>query len=122
MNLIKSIFKFRCPQCRKGKLFINNNPYRLRQLNKMYDNCHVCNLKFSIEPGFYQGAAYVSYALQVLNSLIIFNILYWLLDIYWQQIVYYIFGSIVLLTPYIVVLSRTIWLYLFVSFDPNKKQ
>ena len=122
MNLIKSIFKFRCPQCRKGKLFINNNPYRLRQLNKMYDNCHVCNLKFSIEPGFYQGAAYVSYALQVLNSLIIFNILYWILDVNWQQIVYYIFGSIVLLTPYIVVLSRAIWLYLFVSFDTKKKQ
>ena len=56
------------------------------------------------------------------SSSVITNILYWVLDIYWQQIVYYIFGSIVLLTPYIVVLSRTIWLYLFVSSDSKKKQ
>ena len=32
----------------------------------MNDNCSVCQQKFVIEPGFYLGAAYVSYALQVM--------------------------------------------------------
>ena len=38
----------------------------------MHKRCDNCNLKFSIEPGFFQGAAYVSYGLQVLSSLIVF--------------------------------------------------
>ena len=73
MNLLKSIFKFKCPRCRVGNLFLNNNPYILRDLNKMHERCDNCNLKFSIEPGFFQCAAYVSYGLQVLSSLNVFN-------------------------------------------------
>ena len=65
MNLIQSIFKFKCPSRRKGDLFISKNPCRLKHLNEMHERCSHCNLKYSIEPGFFQGAAYVSYALLV---------------------------------------------------------
>ena len=54
----------------------------------MHDRCDKCNLKFSIEPGFFQGAAYVSYELQILSSLIFFNSFFWLTNILWQNIVY----------------------------------
>ena len=116
MNLLKSIFKFKCPKCRVGNLFLNNNPYKLRDLNKMHERCDNCNLKFSIEPGFFQGAAYVSYGLQVLSSLIVFNGFFWLTNISWQNIVYILLFTVILATPYVVVLSRTIWLHMFISF------
>ena len=73
MSLIRSIYKFKCQRCRIGNLFLDNNPYILKDLNKMHDRCDKCNLKFSVEPGFYQWAAYVSFGLQVLSSLIVFN-------------------------------------------------
>lgn len=117
MKLIKSIFKFRCPNCRKGALFICKNPYSLKHLNKMYDRCSCCNIKYSIEPGFFQGAAYVSYALQVLNCLVIFNLLFWFNILHWKSILYIMLLSIVLVTPYVVVLSRCIWLYLFIPYQ-----
>ncbi len=116
MNLLKSIFKFKCPRCRVGNLFLNNNPYILRDLNKMHERCDNCNLKFSIEPGFFQGAAYVSYGLQVLSSLIVFNVFFWLTNILWQNIVYILLFTVILATPYVVVLSRTIWLHMFISY------
>ena len=116
MNLLKSILKFKCPSCRNGDLFICKNPYRLKYLNKMYERCSYCNLKYSLEPGFFQGAAYVSYALQVLNCLIIFNLLFWTNLVHWKVIVYIIIIFLVLITPYVVVLSRCIWLYLFIPY------
>ena len=115
MNLLKSIFKFKCPRCRVGNLFLNNNPYILRDLNKMHKRCDNCNLKFSIEPGFFQGAAYVSYGLQVLSSLIVFNCFFWLTNIRWQNIVYILLFTVILATPYVVILSRAIWLHMFIS-------
>ena len=86
----------------------------------MHKRCEKCNLKFSIEPGFYQGAAYVSYGFQVLNSLIFFNGLFWLSNIHWKNILYILLLTITLATPYVVVLSRTIWLYMFVPYNPKK--
>src|SRR3546814_4037395 len=35
------------------------------KFSKMNKNCPVCNLQFEIEPGFYWGAMYLSYALNV---------------------------------------------------------
>ena len=121
VNLLQSIVKFKCPSCRKGDLFICKNPYRLKQLNIMHERCPNCNIKYCIEPGFFQGAAYVSYALQVLNALIIFNLFFWLNIMHWKTIVYVILFSIIIFTPYVVVLSRCIWLYLFIPFKNKNK-
>ena len=119
MKLLYGIFTFKCPNCRKGDLFLQQ-PFRLRYLNKMHKRCSNCNLKYSIEPGFFQGAAYVSYGLQVINCLIVFNFFYWLTSIDWQIIVYLIIGFLVALSPYVVVLSRAIWLYMFVPYKSFK--
>ena len=81
----------------------------------MHKRCDNCNLKFSIEPGFFQGAAYVSYGLQVLSSLIVFNCFFWLTNIPWQNIVYILLFTVILATPYVVVLSRAIWLHMYIS-------
>lgn len=119
MTLLKSIFKFKCPRCREGNLFLNSNPYILKDLNKMHERCSKCNLKLSIEPGFYQGAAYVSYGLQVLNCLIVFNGFFWTTSIHWKNIFYILLFTILMAAPYVVVISRTIWLHIFISYNPK---
>ena len=63
-----SILGQKCPRCQEGPLFINKNPYKLKNWDKMHSDCPVCELHYEREPGFFQGAMYVSYALGVALS------------------------------------------------------
>ena len=60
-----SIFNGTCPQCHEEKMFKSNNPYKLKTIFDMHENCPNCGQKFTPEPGFYYGAMYVSYAFGV---------------------------------------------------------
>ena len=125
-NYFWTIFNQRCPHCRKGELFKVKNPYRLKTLFDMHDNCPVCGQRTEIEPGFYYGTSYVSYALTVAFSASTFvawweliglstedNRIFWWLSING--------GLMVLLQPYFMRLSRAIWLSFFVKYDDNWK-
>lgn len=59
----EAIVRCRCPRCRKGKMF--QYPAFHPKFAKMNKRCPVCNLQFEIEPGFFWGAMYFSYALNV---------------------------------------------------------
>ena len=60
-----SILKFKCPYCQEGDFYKSTNPYNFSSMSEVKDSCEKCNRKFSIEPGFYYGAMYVSYAFGV---------------------------------------------------------
>ena len=62
---LRSLLYCQCPQCHSGDLFVERNAYRLRRMADMNSKCTVCDEDFQREPGFYFGAAYVSYALTV---------------------------------------------------------
>jgi uncharacterized protein (DUF983 family) len=126
-NYFSTIFNQRCPHCRQGELFKVKNPYRLKTLFDMYDNCPVCGQRTEIEPGFYYGTSYVSYALTVAFSASTF-VAWWVLiglstkdnRIFWWL---GINGTLmVLLQPYFMRLSRAIWLSFFVTFVENWRQ
>jgi hypothetical protein len=56
-------------------MFSSNNPYRSLQADKileMPDECPVCKQKFDLEPGFWYGTGYVSYALAFAMSVTTF--------------------------------------------------
>ncbi len=55
----------RCPQCGQSYLFKEPNAHKLRTTAHMHKACTACGEDFEREPGFYFGAAYVSYALTV---------------------------------------------------------
>jgi len=55
-----SIFKYKCPHCHEGKFF-KGSPFK----GTVKESCDSCGRKFSVEPGFYQGSYYVTYALGV---------------------------------------------------------
>ena len=122
-GLIYSVLRNKCPRCRRGELFTHKNPYDLRQMMKMPEHCPVCGQPFEIEVGFYYGTGFVSYALAVLVSVISFaawkltlgmsledNRLFWWLGV----------NAILLLAlqPVLMRLSRAIWIYFFVWYDP----
>jgi uncharacterized protein (DUF983 family) len=64
-SIIYSVTKNKCPRCQEGDFFKNPNSYKLGTFTEMHVNCSSCGLKYEIEPGFFYGSMYVSYALNV---------------------------------------------------------
>ena len=117
---MKSILTGKCPQCKESNIFCVNNPYILKSLFLMPTFCGKCGLKFNREPGFFFGAMYVGYGLSI-AYLIIFYAVMWVLIPGFEVETFFIFGigSLLLLTPVIFKTSRSIWLSLFVKYDPD---
>src|SRR3982751_2442360 len=117
-NYYWSILTMRCPRCRRGPMFKDQNPFKSLKLSRifnMYDNCPVCGQKYDLEPGFWYGTGYVSYALAVALSGITF--VAWWLTIGVSTDDNRIFGwlifnavLIVVLQPWFMRLSRVIYL------------
>jgi hypothetical protein len=88
----------------------------------MHDKCPVCEQKYWLEPGFYYGAMYISYALTIALSVAVFvaMIVLWHFDILWYL------GlnatAILILFPPIFRVSRAIWISIFVKSDKTKIQ
>jgi hypothetical protein len=114
----------KCPRCRKGKMFAEPNPYKLKTTMKMHKECPVCKQPFDIEVGFYYGSSYVSYALSIAIS--VASLVAWWVFVglsmndnrffYWMG-----FNAVLLiaLQPVIMRLARTVWLAFFVRYDRN---
>lgn len=126
-NYLWSILAMRCPRCRRGPMFKDSNPYRnlsLKHISDMHDNCPVCGQKYDMEPGFWYGTGYVSYALAVAISVATF-VAWWVLigvSINDNRVMYwFITNSIVLVVaqPWMMRLSRVIYMRFFVNYDPE---
>ena len=116
---LESILKEKCPRCRKGDMFISPK-YHLRNFDKMYSVCKVCGLKYDIEPGFYTGAMFVSYAFSVAITIVVGFFLFIVFDdpdIY--IFVTAILATIILLFPVLFRYSRVIYLHIFGGIHYN---
>jgi hypothetical protein len=124
-NLLWSILTMRCPHCRRGPMFKDQNPYKnLKHIFNMYDNCPVCNQKYDLETGFWYGTGYVSYALAVAVSVATFIAWWVLIGVSTDDnriFAWLIFNGILLLLlqPWLMRLSRVIYIYIFVKYDPH---
>jgi hypothetical protein len=125
-GLMWSLFTMRCPRCRRGKMFNNNNPWNLKKVFSMPHHCSECGQPFELEPGFWYGTGYVSYALSVLYLIITFA-LWWIFIgfsvrdnrfFWWMGLAV---GSLILLQPWLMRISRVLYLYFFVKYDENYK-
>lgn len=45
--------------------------FKLKNFDKMPPECEVCGLRYEPEPGFYNGAMYISYAISVALTIIV---------------------------------------------------
>lgn len=112
-----SILTGTCPVCHIGKMYVDSNPYHLDQTLKMYKHCTHCNTKFKLEPSFFYGAMYVSYALGVALAIAIFIICYYFIGISRTATFIVIILSMIILLPVILRTSRNIWINIFLNFD-----
>lgn len=126
-NYYWSIFTMRCPRCRKGKMFKDSNAYKqlsLKHIFDMHENCAECGQQYDMEPGFWYGTGYVSYALAVAISTSTF-VAWWVLigistednRIFWWLFINSI--ALIVLQPWMVRLSRVIYMRFFVRYDEN---
>ncbi len=126
-NYYWSMLMMKCPRCRRGPMFKDPNPFRKLKLSyifNMYDNCPVCNQKYDLETGFWYGTGYVSYALAVAVSATTFvawlvligvstddNRIFWWLGLNALLLV--------VIQPWLMRLSRVIYMRFFVRYDEN---
>jgi len=115
----------RCPRCRRGKIFMNRNPYK-KGLLKMNETCPVCGQPTELEVGFYYGTAYVSYALTVAFSVATFLAWYVIFGFSIEDGDHRLFWWLginsvlmILLQPILMRMSRSMWLSWFVKYDPD---
>ena len=126
-SFLLSLFQNKCPRCREGKLFVGKSSWSLKKNLKMHKGCPICGQRTEIEVGFYYGTGYVSYALTVGLSLISFVL--WFMTIGMSvednRFFYWLIANaviLVLMQPYLMRLSRTIWLSFFVRYNPHWKE
>ncbi len=113
-----------CPRCRQGRLFKNPVSIGLKKNMAMHKNCEVCGQPTEKEPGFYYGTGYVSYALAVAISVATFVAWFILIgmSVHDNRFFYWLITNavvLVLLQPWLMRLSRSIWISWFVKYDPH---
>jgi uncharacterized protein (DUF983 family) len=118
---VYSVVNNKCPKCQEGNFFVSDHSYDLKNFSKMYESCPVCGEVYDPEPGFYFGAMYVSYAINVavmvavwVGTKIIFGDK---LGIWWMVLVSIIAG--LALTPLTFRWSRLGWINMFVKYDSS---
>ncbi len=117
---IYSILNNLCPRCHTASFWKYNNPYKNIFISNHYDigRCENCKLKFELEPGFWFGAMYVSYAI----SVFIFLLTWFCFDFFFNEmdIKYLIISNaliLFILTPVTYFFSRLIWINFFIHYD-----
>lgn len=121
VTYLKNILTQKCPRCHEGELF-THNWYDIKNNTKMTSSCSVCGQRTELEPGFYHGTGYVSYALTVGFSIITFVL--WILitkigfgdkRVFWWLAIDIV--SLIALQPWLMRISRLLWLSWFFHDD-----
>lgn len=118
-NKLYSVFNNKCPQCQEGRFFQHGITLHLKKNLMMDEHCESCGFKYMIEPSFFYGAMYVSYALTVAMAVVTFVVSY-LLGLGLVGSILAIFVVLVALTPLIMRISRLLYINMFVHFKEKK--
>jgi uncharacterized protein (DUF983 family) len=119
---VYSIFGNKCPRCLEGDFFILKNPF-WPGFEKMNDKCNVCDQKYNLETGFYYGAMYTSYIINVGIFVMAWVISYLLLPeeaSVWATVAITI-GIGLFMAPLTFRWSRLLWINFFVSHEHKLK-
>ncbi|MBL0343061.1 MAG: DUF983 domain-containing protein [Bacteroidetes bacterium] len=117
---IYSIINNKCPRCHTGDFFVFPNAYDLSSFSKMHKECPVCKLTYEPEPGYYFGAMYVSYAINVAVFVAVWvacAVLFEDLNVWYQVLASVVLGLV--LTPVTFRYARLGWINFFVRYDSS---
>ncbi|HET8885437.1 MAG TPA: DUF983 domain-containing protein [Salinimicrobium sp.] len=127
MNLFKylkgsklySIFTGTCPVCQEESMYLEDNPYKITQIFEMHERCSHCHTKYKIEPSFFFGAMYVSYAVGIAFAVPAFFISFFLFDLHLLWCFAVIVLTLMVFMPFIIRISRNIWINFFLNYKPR---
>jgi uncharacterized protein (DUF983 family) len=113
-----SIFKMKCPRCQVGGLY-ETSTLSFKKSFYMPEKCPHCGQKYSLEPGFYYGAMFISYIFTGFSIFGFFALFKFLLG--FDVFVSFILATIVLMSLFVWYfrISRAIWINFFIKY--NKK-
>ncbi len=111
-----SILTGTCPVCQEESMYKEQNPYKLGRIFEMHERCSNCGTKYKIEPSFFFGAMYVSYAVGIAFATAAFIITYFffgggLIDTFIAITI-----TLIVFMPIIMRVSRNIWINMFLHY------
>ena len=109
MSKISNILRCNCPHCGKVSMY-KTSVFNFLSFASMNEKCTSCDANFHPEPGYYLGAMYVSYFISsfvflitALISMVVFE--------FTLTKTFVLLGVLaILILPYTLRVSRTIWL------------
>ena len=116
---LNSILTGSCPRCQNENMYVDTNPLHLTMVLKMHENCRHCGLKYQIEPSFFYGAMYVSYGLNVAVGIAAFIVSFVFFGASIEQSFLAIVITLIVLFPFVLRLSRNLYINMFISYDPT---
>ena len=116
---LNSILTGSCPKCQEESMYVDTNPYHLKKIYDMHEECSHCGLHYQIEPSFFYGAMYVSYALTVAIGVAAFIIAKVFIGLDLIASFAAIILALLLLMPVTARLARNIYINIFVNFDKD---
>ena len=119
---LNSILTGSCPKCQNESMYSDKNPLHLTKVLKMNENCSHCGLKYQIEPSFFYGAMYVSYGLNVALGIAAFIVSFVFFGASIEQSFLAIVITLIVLFPFVLRLSRNLYINMFVSYDAKAGQ
>lgn len=118
---LNSILTGSCPKCQEESMYVGKNMYNPEHTIKMNDHCSHCGFHYKIEPSFFYGAMYVSYAVGIAFGVAAFIIFFFFLKTNLKIAFIGITSVLVAFMPIIMRLSRNIWINIFVNYDKDWK-
>lgn len=120
-SLSNALLHGKCPRCREGNIF-TYRATKVSRFNVMNSVCPHCGVMFQPEPGFYQGAMYVSYAFAIAIIVAVTALLFLVGDPTDGVYITAIIVAIVVLAPFNYRASRIVYLYMFggIKFDASR--
>jgi len=119
------ILKGTCPKCHEESMYETKNPYILSDTLIIKDHCSHCKTKYRLEPSFFYGSMYVSYAVGIAFAVAAFVISFLIFKAGINVTFISIIATLVVFAPIIMRLSRNIWINFFIHYDEasakNKK-
>ncbi|ESU23361.1 hypothetical protein FEDK69T_15230 [Flavobacterium enshiense DK69] len=118
---LNSILTGSCPKCQEESMYSDKNPYHLSNTLKMNTTCSHCGTRYKIEPSFFYGAMYVSYAVGIAFGVASFVITHLFFGANLKTSFIAIIATLVGFMPVIMRLSRNIWINIFINYDSDWK-
>ena len=119
MGKLSAAVKLKCPRCGKGELFENTGIIPKKGMFNMLTNCSYCGLKYEKEIGFFYGAMYISYMLNM-SFFVAATVAYYIFleeKIDWRIYIILYITITIFLTKWMYRMSRSLWLMIMVKTD-----